>query len=305
MRIRDSVPANVVRWAINFRGQRPEIPRRYLFAALSRFTPALAVDTEGLRLHLSTADRGVSLATFAAGAYELPLLARVQEELARRGSPGLHARGFLDIGANIGTATCLAIARFGASRAWAFEPAPENLRLLRQNLLANGLEDRVSIHACALTDHDGVVEFGLSDTNWGDHRVQPATGRDREGRATLAVPAVRLDALTADRTVDLEAAGLAWIDVQGHEGHVLAGARSLLRSQVPIVCEYWPGALREAEGLERFHELVATERAAFIDLGRPGSTARPTGELGALAREYESRRRRLTAAPSTDLLLLA
>jgi len=37
--------------------------------------------------------------------------------------------------------------------------------------------------------------------------------------------------------------GLVWLDVQGHEGEVLAGARTLLESRVPVVMEYSSGML--------------------------------------------------------------
>ena len=305
-RLRYSHPANALRWALNFRGQRATIGRRYVFDALSRVTPSVAVDTDGLRLYLSTCDREVSRETFARGAYERALFSRVMDELRQVGLPwgGLGGRGFLDVGANIGSATCLALSRYDAGEAWAFEPASENVTLLRQNVLANGFEHRVHIHTVALSDHDGTVAFELSNKSCGDHRVRverasnegPPALLGETQRRTVEVHARRLDSLVDESAIDLGSLGLAWIDVQGHEGHVFEGAAELLTSGVPIVCEYWPYGLERAGGLERFHALVAGSRSEFIDLATPGAI-RPTARLSALRARYPQ-------LASTDLLLL-
>lgn len=304
--LRRSHPANALRWALNFRGQRSAIGRRYVFDALSRVTPSVAVDTDGLRLYVSTSDREVSRATFAGGAYERTLFSRVMDELRRVGM-GAHlaGRGFLDVGANIGSATCLALRRYGAAEAWMFEPAPENLRLLRQNVLANGFEHQAHVHPIALSDDEGSVAFELSDLSWGDHRVRveresndgPPDLQGETQRATVEVRARRLDSLVDEGSIDLTSLGLAWIDVQGHEGHVLAGAAGLLASAVPIVCEYWPYGLERAGGLERFHTLVLGSRSGFIDLATPQARVLPTAGLRDLPTRYPG----LTY---TDLLLL-
>jgi FkbM family methyltransferase len=304
--LRYSHAANALRWILNFRGQRTPIGRRYIFDALGIVTPSIAIDTDGLRLFLSTSDGEVSRETFARGAYERALFERVITELRVHESPGegLTGRGFLDIGAHIGSATCLAMVRYGAASSSLFEPSPDNLGFLKQNVLVNGLDDRVCVHPFALSDTDGELTFELSDTNWGDHRIRPegpgpaspALLGERT-RRTMRVPARRLDGLVEAGALDLAAIGLAWIDVQGHEGHVLAGARTLLASAIPIVCEYWPYALERSDGLNRFNELVAGSRALFVDLGVPGSRAAPTSDIGMLRGRYPE-------LSSTDLLLL-
>lgn len=293
-----------MRWMLNFRGQRRAIGRGYLFDVLRRVTPSVAVDTDGLRLYLSTADRIVSRRIFASGLWERLAFERVMQELADRGlDAGLEGRLFLDIGANIGTASCHAVSAYGAALSLAFEPAPENLRSLRQNIIANELEDRVRVHACALSDQDGSVAFELSDVNSGDHRVRTAAA---EGQPALLgesawskteVAARRLDGFVADGTLELDRVGLAWIDVQGHEGHVLGGASALLDSQVPIVCEYWPYGLRRAGGFERFRDELVGRRSGFVDLDRPGG-AQPIAALDGLAQNLSR------PDEATDLLLL-
>lgn len=306
-RIRHSHLGNALRWATNFRGQRSVIGRKYIFDALSRVTPSVAVDTDGIRIYLSTSDQEVSRETFARGAYERGVFAQAIHALERPDvrSDGLRGRGFLDIGANIGSATCLALSRYGAAEAWVFEPAPENLMLLRQNVLVNNLADNVHVHAVALSDHDGSVTFELSPISLGDHRVRTAGAHgyglvelfEESQRSTVPVQARRLDSLVEEGGIDIGTLGLAWIDVQGHEGHLFAGAKTLLDSDVPIVCEYWPYGLERAGGLEQFLTLIAASRSRFIDLAAPDSSVRPTARLWDLRGHYQG-------LATTDLLLL-
>jgi hypothetical protein len=62
---------------------------------------------------------------------------------------------------------------------------------------------------------------------------------------------------------------LVWMDVQGHEAHVLAGATCL--AGVPVVTEFWPFGLRRAGALARFHELTAGRRSVDLDGSGPYS----------------------------------
>jgi hypothetical protein len=40
---------------------------------------------------------------------------------------------------------------------------------------------------------------------------------------------------------------LIWSDTQGFEGHVLAGATIALRSQPPLVLEFWPHGMKRSQ----------------------------------------------------------
>lgn len=281
--------------------------RAVFFDVAARFTPALAVDASGLRYWVSTADRFVGRETFLSGGFDGDAMERIMAALAVHAAPfELEGRTVLDIGANIGTTTVPLLRRFGARRAIAIEPEPSNLRLLALNCLDNGVLDRVAIHALALSDHDGEVTLALSPTNSGDHRVlvageQAGGALDEAGRATVSVPAVRLDALVLRGDVDPAAIGLVWIDAQGHEGQILAGARSLLGGPAPIVTELWPYGLRRHGGLERMCALLAEHYEAVVEMGAPerprAPRVVPTADLGALVARYDG-------VTFTDLLLV-
>ena len=263
----------------------------------------LAVDVDGVRFHLNTADKEISRIVFIYGLYDRPLMHAAFEGLRRLGgSAGFEGRLLLDVGANIGTTTLTACAHFGAGGAVAFEPDPTNLRFLGMNLSENDLGDRVRVHAAAVSNVAATLELERSSDNAGDHRVRAPGAQGRAGDV-VAVAAVTIDDMIGSEALDPLEIGAVWLDVQGHEGHALAGARRLLETGPPIVVEYWPHGLRGAEGLELFDEVVASHYERLIDLGRPqdgpaGFDPQPISALGEIAERY--------GGPNdhTDLLLV-
>ncbi|MEJ7784689.1 MAG: FkbM family methyltransferase [Solirubrobacteraceae bacterium] len=115
--------------------------------------------------------------------------------------------------------------------------------------------------------------------------------------ATVQVPSRRLDSLIEADSVDLDEIGLVWIDVQGHEGHVLAGASTLLAAQLPIVCDYWPYGLRRAGAFDLFHQLLLHARPVIVHLGALHRGAISTAELHSIGAS-------MPGVAFTDLLLL-
>lgn len=280
------------------------------FDLLASLAPAVVVKGEGgMRFALPTADREVARHTFVHGSYDLATMRCAMEALAQsRGTSAervLAGGGVLDVGANIGTSIVPLLRLFGADSGVAVEPAPANLEFLRLNLTLNELTDRVTVVPVALSDRDGDQALELAEGNWGDHRLRSsgAVLDDVEARrATIAVDVMRLDTLARSGDVRPQALTLAWLDVQGHEGQVLAGAGSLLSARVPVVSEFWPAALRRSGGLRTFTGLVATHFSRVVDLRHAQSEGRavtlPAADVASLAERY--------AGPQdfTDLLLL-
>lgn len=303
-----SLPRTLAKLAMNHRGYRRAWPRERFFLRAKRHTPVVAVDTEGARYFVSTADEAVGLGVFAHGSHERRQLEAVAAVLAAWGGNAEPLRGgrFLDIGANIGTSVVEAVLSLGCSGGWALEPHPENFKLLRHNLLENGLDAKVEALELALSDSDGTATLEVAKVNMGDHRVrvgQASGGRMAESeRETIAVPVRSLDSLVADGTVALNGVALAWIDTQGHEAHVLAGATSLAEARVPAYIEYWPYALERAGGLDRLNGIIrgAWSEVADIGFGREDAKRRPAAELEAVAARYKASDPRA----ATNLLLL-
>ena len=232
------------------------------YERLARLTPIAASRVEP-RMLFATSDREIGPHVWREAGYEEADLAWVLEHL---GHPQ-RGRTVVEVGGNVGTTTIPLLARFGAGRVEVFEPAPANLRLLRCNLVLNDLDDRVVLHQLAVSDRNGSVTLELCEENSGDHRVQ-AVDRAWEVlgesvRATTEVGARRLEEALASDPAEV---GLVWVDTQGHEGHVLAGASTLLGRGIPWVVEYWPYGLTRAGGLDLLHALVAEHFEVVVDV---------------------------------------
>ena len=135
---------------------------------------------------------------------------------------------YLDVGANIGL-TLIPVARNAAVDCVAFEPNPDNFRLLRENVAINCNFQNVTLHNLALFDKAGVMQMELSEGHSGDHRLRVGANVDLMSESTrrdIEVRAVRLDSiLTAPPRrpfgvkVDTQGAGAlchrGWIDGVG------------------------------------------------------------------------------------------
>jgi FkbM family methyltransferase len=242
--------------------------RERFLANAARFTPVIGTDDHrGNRYYLRTDDPWIGRALFLDGSYEPEKLDAALSVMDRL---GISPTRVLDIGANIGTTTIELLSRMPDVSAVAFEPEPVNFTLLSQNVIANGLQDRVALHQVALSDRDGAVELEIAADNPGDHRVRTRAAESGQlgesSRATRLVPGRRLDALIDSGDVAVDASTLVCIDVQGHEAHVLAGATKLLDARVPITFEFWPYGLRRAGRLEEFMSCV-TSYGTLFDIG--------------------------------------
>lgn len=150
---------------------------------------------------------------------------------------------FVDVGANIGYFSVLAASRVGDSGAvFAFEPDPENYRLLVANAALNGLQHRITPVAAALSDTAGEGCLFLSTDNLGDHRVYAGD----ESRHSVPVTLCRGSDFLAGRVQRLD---MLKVDTQGSEYQVIAGLMPWLRNlaQPPrVLIELTPHALRQA-----------------------------------------------------------
>jgi FkbM family methyltransferase len=305
---------NLTRVARNVDGARGQAMRACMFLLAGRVTPYVGVEHDGLRYVLSTRDAaGVSIGTFVKGFWGEDTISRMDMVLKQHaGITALKGLTVLEVGANIGTETVSMLVRHGVERVVAVEPDPENVRFLRANLALNGVQDRVKIHQMALSDADGTLTLEYSEKNWGDHRIRvPApSGPDllNEGqRVAVEIPAHTLDSLADAGEIDLDDIDLVWMDAQGHEAHILAGAELLAAAGIPIVTEYWPYGLRRVGALDRFHALVAQRHSVVIDL-RTDSDEPPmvldATRIADLASRYEPNHGDDPADVHADLLLL-
>ena len=136
-----------------------------------------------------------------------------------------------DIGGNIGVFTLYAALRHLRARVVVFEPEYSSLHLLRDNIVANGLSERVQVYPFALGDRTGLSQLYVQDLTPG---AALHTESERQLWTTDSGERVVLSEGIWAMTLDefCERAGL-WpnalkIDVDGGEGRVLAGAQETL-----------------------------------------------------------------------------
>jgi FkbM family methyltransferase len=240
--------------------------RSALFLKAADVMPYVAVEVDDAVFLVSTADRKLGRGLFARRQRnDIDVLARAVQLLDELGVTTAGST-FVDVGANIGTTTVTAL-RLGFARAVALEPSPSNFLTLRLNLVANGIAEVVTPVEAAASDHEGYEQFAPSPSSSGKGRL---ASRFRVPPArTVKVECVTLDGLAARGLYDCGAVGLLWVDTQGREGRVLAGAASLLREGVPIVTavrrsrEDHDLLRRSLAGYDEFFDLRTGQRGAL------------------------------------------
>jgi FkbM family methyltransferase len=203
-----------------------------------------------LQLHVhGEQDRHVSRRIREEGVWE-PYETSLLLSLLRQGDV------FVDVGANIGYFSLLAASLVGEQGAvFAFEPDPDNYRLLLANAELNGMEHRITAVEAALSDAAGEGQLYLSADNLGDHQVYAGEGL----RNSLPIDLYQGSQYLAER---LQRMDLVKVDTQGSEFHVIAGLMPLLEELDPkprLIIELTPHSLRQAGASGRaLIELLAT-----------------------------------------------
>ena len=187
---------------------------------------------------------------------------------------------FVDIGANIGH-VCIPLLLYGiCSRVIAIEPDPDNYKLLRCNAILNDIESKIDFHNIAVGRYSSeTLDLELSNDNFGDHRIRvsDAPGLYKENsRQVRKVESKSLDSLFGAKLTSEEL--MLWIDVQGYEGEVLAGASLLLANKPPVVIEFWPYGLKRSQGFESLIKAISVYDY-FYDLLLDRPIAAPVNHL--------------------------
>ena len=129
-----------------------------------------------------------------------------------------------DLGASIGYLSLLMALR--TKKVFAFEPAPHAQGEIRKHLAANELNN-VEIVPSPVSDCERTVEFSLTDNAYGSRITTTAT----------EWPSLKLKTITLDDFVASHAfPDFIKMDVEGEEGRVLEGARSILKERKTTFC---------------------------------------------------------------------
>ena len=253
----------------------------------------VTVDTFNGRLTFNSKDWLVGKHLYVRRGHEESEIRSVVDLLTAEGWLGRSSAGatVLNVGANIGM-TCIALVREGGvDRAVAFEPDPENFRLLTRNIGQNQLQGRIEAVCLALSSRTVQLNFELSPDNCGDHRVRqvdrPGFYRE-ESRRTIVVEGETVDRFFEKRTDRID---MIWVDIQGHEGHFFLGAKQFLKRRIPVVTEFWPyGLARAGTSPEDLICVLAGEFKHFWVIGNEQYQRSPIEEIKRLYDAYNDPR---------------
>lgn len=127
---------------------------------------------------------------------------------------------FFDIGAQFGLYSLQVVKSGLANEVHAFEPDLRNIAQMQGNLYLNKMTGVIQMHAVAVSDKNGMLEFDLC----------PDTSTDQSSVSSGGANTTALPAITLDASFDLKEKSIFFkIDVVGHELAVLKGAADLLQ----------------------------------------------------------------------------
>ena len=129
---------------------------------------------------------------------------------------------FIDVGANIGAFTILA-SKVVKTKSISFEPLPETVDRLKDQIQINRINDFVSVRNKGVGDKVGALFF--TNNNDTINKVSLAGGVDNT---------TKVEVTTLDEELDKDKKYFFKIDVEGFEYNVIEGGKNILSSQNTI-----------------------------------------------------------------------
>lgn len=210
-------------------------------AVLSNHGIGIVTSSRNGLLVVDPKDFSISRSLLQGGSYDWPEVCWLAQRVAA------HSR-LVFVGAHLGALLIPIAMRSGARNIVAFEPSPQNHRLLKMNLSLNELST-VVVHHAAIGDREGQIGFTQNTVNSGNSRVSS------DGEVT--VPVTTLDSALP---VDPTGIDLLVMDVEGFETHAIRGGAQTLERTRYFYVEYAPDQLVEqGSSPAEFIELVATK----------------------------------------------
>ena len=205
------------------------------------FKRDLCLKVRGADMYSNTPDR--LLASFL---WKTAILESYETRLLKQlVNPGMRV---VDIGANIGYYTLLLARLVGLTgEVIAFEPDPNNYRLLVKNATRNQFETITAVNK-AVVNYNGPARLFINKGHRGDHRIYAG----EELRSSVYIEATTLDAHLTGRPIDV-----VKMDIQGAEMLAFEGMTETisLNPRLMIFTEFSPHHL----------EKCGTQPSAFLD----------------------------------------
>ena len=145
---------------------------------------------------------------------------------------------FLDLGANIGTSGIYFTKVLSPGlKLLAFEPDPENFKLLRTNLVLNDMEENATAENYGLGIEESEMTIYRDAVNPGHNGLYS----NDSGVAGETVRIIPLDKYFTEKNLSPKDVKYIWIDTEGFEPQVLIGMKNILTANpAPIFMEFNP-----------------------------------------------------------------
>lgn len=163
---------------------------------------------------------------------------------------------WLDLGGNIGTFSCLALAK-GAKKVISFEPETDNFNILKKNLELNGFDPaRYTLHKKGVASKTGKTKLYLSknDYNKYRHSIFPKSGR----------PYVEIDLVSITKVLNSNIDGVK-IDIEGAEVEILEKVNNW-KNVSKLVFEY---SFDIFPSVARFKNIISNLKKHFKVVNHP------------------------------------
>jgi FkbM family methyltransferase len=148
----------------------------------------------------------------------------------------------IDVGGYIGE-TALFFAQRGARRVFCVEPAPDNFRLLEQNISQSSFKDKIVIIRAAILDKDGSVGFYMNRQEpLGNHVADHHYFMKSHTRGDLKCEVQAMSFQSLLEYTGLEEVDVVKLDCEGSEYDILLGTPdSVLKRVRKYIIEYHNG----------------------------------------------------------------
>jgi FkbM family methyltransferase len=135
-----------------------------------------------------------------------------------------HRNIFIDIGANIGFYSMLAVNKKGYNAAIAFEPSPNSFERLQRNVKLSRADKKVNTFNKAIGDSNDTMNLVQNPIHTGGNTLTD----ESRNKSTVAVQVTPLSDLLERKGVEYEDISFIKIDVEGFEVNVLKGMKNVL-----------------------------------------------------------------------------
>jgi FkbM family methyltransferase len=136
---------------------------------------------------------------------------------------------FVDIGANIGRYSIMAINEFNFKKVIAIEANPVTFAHLNKNIEANNISNKIVLCLTAVGSKEGSMNFVTDGSHLGGGRVvDSAYQTSGEWDKKIEVNVLRLDDILTDKGIKAEEIDFIKMDVEGYERDVISGSNKTL-----------------------------------------------------------------------------